>query len=67
MFRLYELQLGISCLLPPFPAGLPEDISERTEREVLFGMRNSDLAGLFWVFKLVMISFGMMENPPVLL
>lgn len=29
-------------------------------------MRNCDLARLFWVFKLVMITFGMMENPPVL-
>jgi hypothetical protein len=51
---------------PPFPTGLLEDISERADREVLFGMRNCDLARLFWVFKLVVISFGMMENPPVL-
>jgi len=53
-------------MLPPFPSGLPKNIAKSADRHIFSGMGNRDFTRLHGMLELMMVSFDVMKNPPIL-
>jgi len=53
-------------MLPPFPSNLFENTAKSPDRKILLGMGDSYFARFLGMFKLMMVSFSVMKNPPIL-